>query len=658
MRAFLLRGSQMAIDVGVLAIAFFLAFVLRFDWDIPFDMFRRLVLTFPYVIAFQFVVLLVFSVHRFSWRYFGLREAVRIGAAVALTAVVLLGLRIGLAPTVRAGNFTARFLLLPIGVIAIDGVLAFVGLSGVRSLRRMAGERSDARMLVRADRKTRTLLVGAGDAGLQVAKQLERRPDLGVSPVGYVDDERTKVGTMLHGIPVLGTTEDLVRLCADHEVSQVLITIAAASGPQIRRITELCESAGIEVKTVPALAELVDGAVELSTIRSVAIEDLLRRAPVALDEAAIGEAVRGRVVMVTGAGGSIGSEICRQVSRFEPARLVLYEIAESHLFHIHRELVARHPGLEVVPLVGDVRDAGLVDATFARHTPDLVFHAAAYKHVPMMEWNPVQAITNNVRGTRVVAEAALRHEAGAFVLISTDKAVRPSSVMGASKRAAELVVRGLPPSNSTRFCCVRFGNVLGSEGSVVPIFKEQIARGGPVTVTHPDMKRYFMTIPEACQLVMQSAAMAEGGEVFILDMGEPVKIVDLARDLIRLSGLRPEADIDIEFVGVRPGEKLFEELADVRLGPTAHASIFVEVDSAVPDDDTRDHIAEIEAAAARAEVTRIRAELGRLCPSLVDPGSAGVDVDREDGGHVDVEHGEDSLQALAVRVEADHARGA
>jgi FlaA1/EpsC-like NDP-sugar epimerase len=345
----------------------------------------------------------------------------------------------------------------------------------------------------------------------------------------------------------------------------------------MRRIVEVCRTSGARIRTIPGMDHLIEGRVQISQIRNVAIEDLLGREPVQLDTQLIAEHLNGRVVMVTGAGGSIGAELCRQVARFGPARLVLVEQAENALFQIHRELQNTTRNVSLVPVIADICDSRRMERVFAEHKPTAVFHAAAHKHVPMMEWNPGEAIKNNAFGTKKLADLSDRYGVREFVMISTDKAVNPTSIMGVSKRVAEIYCQALSQRSKTRFITVRFGNVLGSNGSVVPIFQEQIAHGGPVTVTHPEMKRYFMTIPEACQLVMQAGAMGTGGEIFVLDMGEPVKIVDLARDLITLSGLRPGEDIEIQFTGIRPGEKLFEELAadEERADKTRHPKIFV-----------------------------------------------------------------------------------
>ncbi len=572
-----MRAGQFAIDIAVLALAFWLAMLLRFDWDVPPQMFRRLVIVMPYVLLLQYGLLNAFGVTRFSWRYIGLRDAVRIFAAVALSSGFLTLLRF-VSPWIVPHFALARFGIVPLGVLFANFILVFLGLSGVRALRRLLGEWNAAqrhRPKARRD-LVPTVLVGAGQGGVLVAQEIGRRPDLGIQLVAFVDDEPGKVGTVIHGIEVAGTTDDLQHIKERFAARQALIAIASAPGTAIRHITEKCSAAGLPVKIVPGTFEIVGGRVNLSRIREIAIEDLLRREPVRLDESSVAKLLHDRTVMVTGAGGSIGSELCRQLAAHGPSHLVLVERAENSLFEIHSELRRKFEQVPITPVVADITDVERITSVFQECQPELVFHAAAHKHVPMMEWNPAEAVKNNTLGTRIIADLSDRFGVERFVMISTDKAVNPTSVMGASKRAAEIYVQALSQRSKTRFATVRFGNVLGSSGSVVPIFQKQIEAGGPVTVTHPDMTRYFMTIPEAVQLVTQAAALSRGGENFILDMGDPVRIVDLARDLIRLSGFEPDEDIKVAFSGIRPGEKLFEELATSGEGiaKTAHPKIF------------------------------------------------------------------------------------
>jgi FlaA1/EpsC-like NDP-sugar epimerase len=613
------RTAQFIIDIGLLATAYMFAFAARFEGNIPPEMLRTLIWTLPYVVALEYGVLVWFGVHRVAWRYVALPDVRRAGEALGIAALVLLAVRLVAGRLLLSTPLAGRGIV-PMGVTVTSLVFAFLGIVGARVVRRMVSERNESGARTVDRPRVSTLLVGAGRAGALVAKEIAQRPDLGLFPVGFVDDDPVKRGMVIHGIAVLGTTLDLAAIATKRGAEQVLITIATASGKDVRRIVGLCEVAGLAVKIVPGISEIVGGHVNLSRIRSVAIEDLLRREPIVLDEEAILAGVRSRVVLVSGAGGSIGSELCRQIGRFGPQALVLVEHGENSLFHIERELRAKFPELTLLPYVGDIRDRVRMEGIFSANRPHVVFHAAAHKHVPLMEANPTEAVKNNVVGTKLLAEIADASGVGEFVMISTDKAVNPSSVMGVSKRVAEIVVQAFSQRSKTRFVAVRFGNVLGSAGSVVPIFQEQIARGGPVTVTDPEMKRYFMTIPEACQLVLQAGAMGQGGEIFVLDMGEPVKIVDLARDLIALSGLR-EDDIEIHFTGVRPGEKLFEELsfAEEGVDKTRHPKVFVGRIRPHPWDEVSVRVAELEDAAQRGDDAAIRGLFRGLVPEYAPP---------------------------------------
>ena len=570
---YLTRSLQAFVDVTVLSVAYWLGFLFRFELTLPAYWGRVAVVNWPYVVGFEYGLLVLLGVTRYSWRYVSLRDTIRIGLAVALSTAVLVAFRIGLDDV-----GTLQLAVIPLGVLGSNFFLGFVGLVGIRAARRVYKERQERRLRATGEKdRARVLLIGAGQAGVLVAREIASRPDLGLHPVGYLDDDKRKLGSHIAGLPVLGTTRQIGEVAERKRITKVLITIANASGADIRRITMACRDAGLETKIIPGIYEIVGERVNLSRIREVAIEDLLGREPVQLDEQQVAATLRGEVVMVTGAGGSIGSELCRQVCRFEPSRLILVERFENALFEIHRELRATFPGVTLEPRIADVTDVVRMEQVFQECCPSSVFHAAAHKHVPMMELNPGEAVKNNIGGTRVLADLADRHGVSRFVMISTDKAVNPTSVMGATKRVAEMYVQSLSRRSQTRFVTVRFGNVLGSNGSVIPIFKQQIAQGGPVTVTHPEMQRYFMTIPEASQLVLQAGAMGNGGEIFILDMGNPVRILDLARDLITLSGFRPGDDIAIEFTGMRPGEKLFEELStdSEHADKTKHPKIFI-----------------------------------------------------------------------------------
>jgi FlaA1/EpsC-like NDP-sugar epimerase len=570
MPRFFRRSLQVVFDLAVLSAAYWLGFLFRFEFSLPSAWIAPSLVGWPYVVLIEYAMLSALGVPRYSWRYISMRETARIAVAIALATVILVGIRLALPAVLEIA-------VLPYGVLCMNFFLCFVGLGGMRAARRMYGEASERKLRSAGRKRERVLLIGAGQAGVVIAREIASRPDLALNPVGFLDDDQLKVGTRIGGLPVLGQIDQVAEIAARRRVTRVLITIANAPGAQIRAITMRCRDAGLEAKIIPGIYEIVGDRVNLSRIREVAIEDLLGRAQVQLDEDQLNASIRGATVMVTGAGGSIGSELCRQVCRYAPARLVLVERFENALFEIHRELVGQYPELTIDPQIGDVTDARRMAQVFAAARPSIVFHAAAHKHVPMMEANPGEAVKNNVGGTRLIADLADRAGVERFVLVSTDKAVNPTSVMGATKRVAEIYTQALAQRSKTRFVTVRFGNVLGSNGSVIPIFKQQIAAGGPVTVTHPDMQRYFMTIPEASQLVLQAGAMGAGGEIFILDMGEPVKIVDLARDLITLSGFRPGEDIEIKFNGVRPGEKLFEQLSTdaEHADKTKHPKIFI-----------------------------------------------------------------------------------
>jgi len=423
----------------------------------------------------------------------------------------------------------------------------------------------------------KTLIVGAGEAGSQLLREIRKSREANYNIVGFIDDDPRKMGMRLNGMPVLGGTGQLQELVEDLSIEKVIIAIPSARGKDVRAIIGRCKMADVRFKILPGLSEIISGKVEISQVKDVEIDDLLGREQARLDDKAISGYLAGKRVLVTGAGGSIGSEICRQVARFAPGKLLILDAAETPLFHIERELVACFPELMLVPVIADVRNRERLECLFEEFMPEVVFHAAAYKHVPMMEYNPIEAVTNNIGGSRNLAEMADRFGVRNFVMISTDKAVNPTNIMGATKRAAECYIQGLACTSSTKFTTVRFGNVLGSNGSVIPMFKEQIRNGGPVTVTDPGVVRYFMTIPEASQLVLQAGCLGRGGDIFVLDMGEPVPILELAEELIRLSGLEPYDDIDIVFTGLRPGEKMYEELliAGENVLPTSHEKIKV-----------------------------------------------------------------------------------
>ncbi len=504
------------------------------------------------------------------WRYASVDELAQIFVAVVAASIVLNGIFYGL-----LAPLTFPQLLLPLSIGAIDALLSLLGVAGSRFAVRLA-ERHRHDALGVADER-RVLIVGAGDTGQMIVREMQNNPRLGLVPLGLIDDDPHKQGVRIHNVPVVGNLQKLTKVAHTLKIEQVVIAMPSAAGKTIRAIVRVCEQANLQVRTVPSLTEILNNRVSVSQIRDVQIEDLLRREPIQIDTTAVRAMIAGRKVLVTGAGGSIGSELCRQIARYEPSEIVLLGHGEHSIFTLASEFARTQPSLHVVRAIADVRDAARIHKVFGVLAPDLIFHAAAHKHVPLMEENLEDAVTNNVLGTRNVVEAAVANGIHNLVLVSTDKAVNPTSAMGVTKRIAELIVTQAAHQHGGRFVSVRFGNVLGSRGSVLNIFREQIALGGPVTVTHPEMRRYFMTIPEAVMLVLQAMTLGKGGETFVLDMGEPIKIADMAHDLIELSGLQVGRDVDIEFTGVRPGEKLFEELflQDDHYERTQHQKIFV-----------------------------------------------------------------------------------
>jgi FlaA1/EpsC-like NDP-sugar epimerase len=562
-RIFRSRIAAFVHDLAMIPIAWLGAYWLRFNLEeVPPPYWREALLLVPIVVATQGAMFWYFGLYRGVWRFASVPDLMRI-----LKAVV-----VGLLLSAAAVFLINRLVYVPRSVFLLEAILLLLLLGGPRFAYRWLKDRH----LYRADGK-RALIVGAGRAGEMLIRDMLRDASSQFRPVVLIDDDRRKEGKEIHGLPVAGGCAQVAEVAAEFDVDLIIIALPSATTRQIRRVVELCEKAGIPFRTIPRLQDIVSGKASIKDLRDVSIEDLLGREPVELDWAAIEQGSRGRPVLVTGGGGSIGSELCRQIARLSPARLIIFERNEYNLYTIEQELRENFPALDLVGILGDVCDATAVLNVFQTYAPHAVFHAAAYKHVPMLEAQLRSAVVNNALGTRVVASAADRHGCQSFVLISTDKAVNPASIMGVSKRVAEIVCQDLSRRSKTRFITVRFGNVLGSSGSVVPLFQQQIARGGPVTVTHPDVTRYFMTIPEASQLILQASVIGKGGEIFVLDMGEPIKISYLAEQLIRLSGKRPGEDIEITFTGLRAGEKLYEELfhQEEQLGKTAHPKILL-----------------------------------------------------------------------------------
>ena len=514
----------------------------------------------------------VFGLYRRLWAYASTQELKLIVTAVTTSSVLISVIIVSM----RATGVLPYF---PRSTLPIDWLLSLALVGGLRfSLRVLAESQSGNAWSAR--RSKRVLIVGAGDAGALVVREMQKNPQMLLEPVCYLDDDSAKQKQQIHGVPVVGKLNDLARTVDSRRINEVIIAIPSAPGSVIRQVTDVCRLKGVPFRTMPGIYELIGGRVNVSRLREVEITDLLRREPAHIDNQLVGTSLSGKSVLVTGAGGSIGLELCRQVARWEPAALAMLGHGENSIFEALVEMEEDFSGLKLNPVIADIRDLDRIRNVFEKYRPQVVFHAAAHKHVPLMEANVEEAVTNNILGTRNVVEAAVEFDAERLVLISSDKAIRPTSIMGASKRMAELIVIESARRVNRPFSVVRFGNVLGSRGSVIPLFKRQIARGGPVTVTHPDMKRYFMTIPEAVHLVLQASAMGSGGEVFVLNMGQQVRILDLAEDLIRLSGLQPGKDIEIVFTGIRPGEKLSEELWDkwANYEPTGHPDIVLLAD--------------------------------------------------------------------------------
>lgn len=603
MKARVRQISLLIFDIVLVNLCVYIALIFRFDGSIP----RRSVSIFwdsmIYLTAIKITIYYLFGLYRSLWRYASIDEMLQLFFAVSIEGILcfLFGL-----------FFDLR---LPRSVYAIACVLTFLALGGVRFSYRISRR---VKNFVVKDKSitTRVMVVGAGEAGSMVIRELQKHTELKSTPVVVIDDDPKKHRARIHGVPIVGGRSHIKKAVADYGIDEIVVALPSVPNNEIKDILKICKETKCKLKTLPGVYEIINEDVSIKNIRDVSIEDLLRRDEVDLNIKEISSYIKNEVVLVTGGGGSIGSELCRQIARFHPKKLIILDIYENNAYDLQQELKRSFKdklSLEVV--IASVRDKARLEQVFNTYRPGVVFHAAAHKHVPLMEANPAEAIKNNIIGTLNAAQCADKYKTKKFVLISTDKAVNPTNIMGATKRTAEMIIQAIDKRSETEFAAVRFGNVLGSNGSVIPLFKKQIEAGGPVTVTHPEITRYFMTIPEAARLVIQAGAMARGGEIFILDMGESVKIVDLARDLIRLSGFEPDVDIKIEFTGLRPGEKLYEELllAEEGIEGTRHKSIFVGKPLDIDYDELMEKITEIEG--KLDNVRSIKECLSRIVPT-------------------------------------------
>ena len=597
-------------DVPLVAIAAYGAFALRFDWFFPLHR-PEFVPFLAAALIVKPVLFVMLGMYARFWRYASVQDLLAVLLAVSAASVVMAAL-------VAAGMVTGRLPEFSRAVIVIDWLLTLCATGGVRMAVRLAGENRLRPVSPAGAALKRALVVGAGDAGAMVVREVRRNPQLGLDPVAFIDDDTVKLGKRIHGVPVIGKVDSLPAVVERYAIAEVIIAMPKAPGVVVRAVTEACRQSGTPSRIVPGVFELLGGQLTVSRLRQVDIADLLRRDQVS-SLPGTGIYLARKRVLVTGAGGSIGSELCRQIALANPAQLVLVGHGENSIFDARAHLREQFPGIPLEAFIADIRDSARLAACFRQAQPQIVFHAAAHKHVPLMEDNPEEAITNNVIGTSHVVDACIAASVERLVMISTDKAVSPTSIMGASKRLAEMIVREGARRSGLKLSVVRFGNVLGSRGSVVPIFKRQIERGGPITITHPDVTRFFMTIPEAVHLVLQAGGMSAGGELFVLNMGEPVKIVQLAEDLVILSGLTP-SEIPIVFTGLRPGEKLTEELweAGADVTPTAHPEVLrVREHDPIDGSELMRALGALTAAAVSGERMRIEAGLAQWIPSYV-----------------------------------------
>jgi FlaA1/EpsC-like NDP-sugar epimerase len=556
-KAYFLKTSQLIIDIIIFILAYFAAFILRFEGIPNPNNSKQLLILFPFIALARFICFYVFSIYSIVWRYISIGDVILIvKASLPITVLLFVG-RIFL--PLRLFLFR-----LPLSIIALEFLLVLLGTLSVRAIRRLFFELSERERFENKEttsKKKKAILIGAGNAGNMVIKELKQRADLGIDVLGFIDDDPRKINTTIQGIKVIGNTSQIPEIVRKQKIEEAIITIANASSKDIRRIVDVCEGTKIKVKIVPGLFEMLDDKVKITKLREINIDDLLGRSIISFENylPEVTAHYQNKRILVTGAGGSIGSELCRQLASVGPKKLILLDKDENSVYEIDNEIQTNFPALKVNSLIADIRNYERLQYIFEKYQPEVIFHAAAHKHVPLMEYNVAEAILNNVSGTRNVAMLADQFKIKNFIFISTDKAVNPKSVMGATKKIGEIIIQEIAARSDAKCSCVRFGNVLGSRGSVVPLFQKQIAKGGPITITHPDMRRYFMSISEAVQLIIRVGTIGNNGEIFVLDMGEPIKIRELARDLIKLSGYA-EDDFEIRYIGIRPGEKLFEEI--------------------------------------------------------------------------------------------------
>lgn len=596
-------------DILLVNCAAFGALLLRFEFDIPEQYYSLLLNNLAVINIIMIASFYIFNLYRNLWKYASIEElySVVISCAVGTTVLIIYFYTFGM-------RFPRSFYL-------IFPLLSTAFIGGLRFSYRVGGRLKSLYSKKYFGLK-KVMVIGAGEAGSMVIKEIKNNPQIERQPVAVIDDDPSKINMRIHGVPVLGTRYDIPKIAAKMGIDEIIVAMPSAGKQEIKAILNICKETKCKLRTLPGVFELIDGRVDIKKIRDVDLEDLLGREPVVVDLDEICSYIENCKVLVTGGGGSIGSELCRQIARFNPEKLLILDIYENGAYEIQNELKRKYGNrIKVETIIASIRDKNRMEQVFFKHKPELVFHAAAHKHVPLMEINPTEAVKNNVFGTLNTAELADKYRAKKFVLISTDKAVNPTNIMGATKRIAEMVIQAIDRQSRTQYAAVRFGNVLGSSGSVIPLFKKQIAEGGPVTVTHPEVTRYFMTIPEAVQLVLQAGAMAEGGEIFVLDMGEPVKILDLARDLIKLSGFEPDRDIKIEFTGLRPGEKLYEELlmAEEGLKKTKNEKIYIGEPVFIDIDRLKKELNILYAILQKEEEELIGPILKRLVPTYKKP---------------------------------------